>query len=93
VALVAEPEPNWLLSTTTQSSAALVAIVGGFLLSRVLALAAERNGLALGEAQLSDEVKLASETGCAIVSSTIAATTVRYGCRFAAFPDDPVSSM
>lgn len=62
VALVAEPDPNWLLSTTAQSSAALVAIVGGFLLSRVLALAAERNGLALREAQLSDEVKLAAET-------------------------------
>jgi hypothetical protein len=62
VALVAEPDPNWLLSTTAQSSAALVAIVGGFLLSRVLALAAERNGLALREAQLSDEVELAAET-------------------------------
>ncbi len=62
VALVAEPDPNWLLSTTAQSTAALVAIVGGFLLSRVLALAAERNGLALREAQLGDEVKLAEET-------------------------------
>lgn len=57
-----EPDPNWLLSTTAQSTAALVAIVGGFLLSRVLALAAERNGLALREAQLRDEAKLAEET-------------------------------
>ena len=59
---VMEPDPNWLLSTTAQSSAALVAIVGGFLLSRILALATERNGLALREAQLRDEVKLAEET-------------------------------
>ena len=57
-----EPDPNWLLSTTAQSTAALVAIVGGFLLSRVLAFAAERNGLALREAQLREEVRLAEET-------------------------------
>lgn len=62
MALMAEPDPNWLLSTTAQSSAALVAIVGGFLLSRVLALATERNGLALREAQLDGEMKLAEET-------------------------------
>lgn len=31
--------------------------------------------------------------GCTIASSTIAATTVRCGCRFAALPTDPVSSM
>lgn len=36
---------NWLLSTSAQSAAAIVAIVAGFVLSRVLALSAERNGL------------------------------------------------
>ena len=38
-------DPNWLLSTTAMSSAALVAIVGGFLVSRVVALATERQAL------------------------------------------------
>ena len=37
-------DPNWLYSTIAQSSAALVAIVGGFVLSRLLTLSAERNG-------------------------------------------------
>ncbi|HEX4443130.1 MAG TPA: hypothetical protein VHZ81_06135 [Galbitalea sp.] len=35
-------DPNWLLSSTAQSAAALVAIVGGFLVSRLIALSAER---------------------------------------------------
>lgn len=39
-------DPNWLLSTTAQCAAALVAIVGGFLVSRVVALSTERQGLA-----------------------------------------------
>jgi hypothetical protein len=34
-------DPNWLLSTIAQSTAALVAIVGGFLVSRLLALITE----------------------------------------------------
>jgi hypothetical protein len=38
-------DPNWLLSTTSQSAAAIVAIVGGFLVSRVIGLTAERNAL------------------------------------------------
>jgi hypothetical protein len=38
-------DPNWLLSTLSQSAAAVVAIVGGFLVSRVVSLSAERNGL------------------------------------------------
>ena len=37
--------PNWLLSTMAQSAAALVAIVGGFLVSRVVTLSSERQGL------------------------------------------------
>ena len=38
-------DPSWLLSTMAQSAAALVAIVGGFLVSRVVALSSERQGL------------------------------------------------
>lgn len=38
-------DPNWLFSTTAQSAAALVAIVGGFLVSRVLGLNTERERL------------------------------------------------
>lgn len=33
---------RWILSTTSQGAAALVAIIGGFLLSRVLSISAER---------------------------------------------------
>lgn len=38
-------DPNWLLSTAAQSGAALVAIVGGFLVSRLVTLSAEREGI------------------------------------------------
>jgi len=50
-------DPNWLLSTVVQSAAAFVAIIGGFILSRLLALSAERGGL---EARIRDiELQLA----------------------------------
>jgi len=39
------PDPNWLLSTSAQSAAAIVAIIGGFLVSRLVTMSAERNGL------------------------------------------------
>lgn len=55
------PDPNWLLSTTAQSAAALVAIVAGFLLSRVLAMVTERNGLTFRESQLRNEAEHAHE--------------------------------
>lgn len=38
-------DPNWLLATMAQSAAALVAIIGGFLVSRVITLSTERRGL------------------------------------------------
>lgn len=38
-------DPNWLLSTTAQSTAALVAIVGGFLISRVISFSSEKSSL------------------------------------------------
>lgn len=39
-------DPNWLPSTLAQSTAALVAIVGGFLVSRLVTLSSERGALA-----------------------------------------------
>lgn len=38
-------DPNWLYSTIAQSTAALVAIIGGFLVSRVVSLAGTREAL------------------------------------------------
>lgn len=38
-------DPNWLYSSTAQSAAAIVAIVGGFITSRLLGLSAERGSL------------------------------------------------
>lgn len=38
-------DPNWLLSTVVQSAAAFIAIVAGFIISRLLALSAEKSGL------------------------------------------------
>ena len=38
-------DPNWLPSTVAQSTAALVAIIGGFLVSRLVSLSSERVGL------------------------------------------------
>jgi hypothetical protein len=39
------PDPDWLLSTAAQSAAALVAIIGGLLVSRLVALSVERESL------------------------------------------------
>ena len=47
-----DPDPNWYLSTSAQSAAALVAIAGGFVLSRALAIASEKNGLSLRRNEL-----------------------------------------
>ena len=38
-------DSNWLLATLVQSSAALVAIIGGLLATRLVTLATERNGI------------------------------------------------
>lgn len=37
-------DPNWLYSSTAQSTAALVAIIGGFIVSRVIALSSDQEG-------------------------------------------------
>jgi len=41
-AMTAASDPNWLLSSTAQSAAALVAIIGGFLAARVLAFNSDK---------------------------------------------------
>ncbi len=38
-------DPNWLLSTMAQSAAAIVGLVGGFLINKLLGLSAEKNAL------------------------------------------------
>lgn len=40
-----DTDPNWLLSTTAQCTAAFVAIVGGLLVSRLVAISTERQGI------------------------------------------------
>ncbi len=39
------PDPNWLLSTIVQSAAAFIAILAGFIVSRLISISAERNGI------------------------------------------------
>jgi hypothetical protein len=39
------PDPNVLLGTLTQASAVMVAIIGGFLVSRLVAISSEREGI------------------------------------------------
>ena len=43
--LVMPTDPNWLYSTIAQSSAAIVAIIGGFITASVLSLSAEKRSL------------------------------------------------
>lgn len=38
-------DPNWLLATMAQSAAAMVAVIGGFLVSRIITLTVERQSL------------------------------------------------
>ena len=38
-------DPNWLLATMAQSAAAMVAVIGGFLVSRIITLSVERQSL------------------------------------------------
>ena len=40
--MAATTDPNWLLSSVAQSAAALVAIIGGFLVSRLISLSVDR---------------------------------------------------
>lgn len=42
---VEETDPNWLFATYAQSTAAIVAILGGFIVSRILSLSAQKNNI------------------------------------------------
>ena len=53
-------DPNWLYSTIAQSSAAIVAIIGGFITATVLMLTAEKRSLVT---QVSDKRKLLDSLG------------------------------
>lgn len=54
-------DPNWLLSTLAQSTAAVVAIVGGFLVSRLVQLSSEREGLRRRLTHARDELQHVDE--------------------------------
>jgi len=45
-------DSNWLLSTSAQSAAAIVGVIGGFLVSRALAITAQREALTARRAEL-----------------------------------------
>lgn len=49
-------DPNWLLATCAQSAAALVAIIGGFLISRIITLSSERNGIITRLSEVKNEL-------------------------------------
>lgn len=55
-------DPNWLLSTLAQSTAALVAIIGGFLVSRLVQLSSEKTGLRRRLAAANDELAQVAAT-------------------------------
>jgi hypothetical protein len=52
-------DPNWLLSSVTQSSAALVAILGGFLFSRLVGINSDRRNGKLQYDSFSAQIALA----------------------------------
>lgn len=54
-------DPNWLLSTRAQSTAAIVAIGGGFLVSRLVQLSSEKEGLRRRLESARDELKHAEK--------------------------------
>lgn len=58
---IAKPiyEPNWYFSTVVQSTAALVAILGGFLISRLVSMSSERNSLANSYAEINTKRAIA----------------------------------
>jgi hypothetical protein len=85
-ALVAVPasntDPNWLLSTAAQSAAALVAIVGGFLVSRLVTLSSERHGLEHRKAELEDLRELRAVTWRDVHGERLAYSTTKFEDRW-----------
>lgn len=70
-------DPNWLLSTTAQSTAALVAIVGGFLISRLVSMVSEKSAQEHRFAELDYQKKVTMDA-LAEVSETILARTHQW---------------
>jgi hypothetical protein len=56
------PDINWILSTTAQSTAALLAIIGGFLISRLVSLSSERDARLNRVNSLKSELKYLETT-------------------------------
>jgi hypothetical protein len=54
-------DPSWLLSAIAEASATLVAIVGGLLVSRIVGLAAEKEGLLRRRRELTIRLALAQD--------------------------------
>jgi len=61
LSFTASTDPNWLLSTAAVAAAALIAIVGGLLVSRLVALAGERDALGRRLEELNAEIGLVSQ--------------------------------
>lgn len=70
-------DPNWLLSTTAQATAALVAIVGGFLISRLVSMVSEKSAQEHRLAELEHQKKVTMDA-LAEVSETILARTHQW---------------
>lgn len=70
-------DPNWLLSSVAQSSAAMVAIVGGLLVSRLITLSSER-GAASNRLQESEERRSLIERELADAFSERHATSLKW---------------
>ncbi len=60
-AVVGASDPEWLPSTIVQSSAALVAIIGGLLVARLVGMSTERGGLSQRLRELDHELETARE--------------------------------
>ena len=58
---LAAGDPEWLPSTIVQSSAALVAIIGGFLVSRLVAMTSEHGGLSQRLRELDGQILATSD--------------------------------
>lgn len=74
------PDPNWLLSSTAQSAAALVAIMGGLIVSRMISLSAERQSLIRRRDELNDRTTIKHQEAKARRTSLID-EDVRGGAR------------
>jgi len=57
--MAAPYDPNWYLSTVVQSSAALIAIIGGFLVSRLVSLTSQRSEFVQKKSNLNNRRKSA----------------------------------